>query len=261
MSLGLAIIRIGAYTGALILFLVIGACVHVLFFMSPLRLLKWISFFTHWWARLTCMVLNIQVRIEGDASIKPGSLIVANHVGSPDIFVLGSHFKGFFVSKTEVADWPFFNWLAKLGKTIFADRSKRHQVKTLIREIEQRLNDDHCVILFPEAQATDGAHVVPFKSAVFEAAVLTNRSVVPLEIRYHDGHQPTIAYYGDNFINHILTLLKTPRLSATVTVLPLFPAGVDRQTLAEKCYQAIHEKHKLTARAIPDTINNKATRD
>ena len=247
MSLGLAIIRIGAYTGALILFLVIGACVHVLFFMSPLRLLKWISFFTHWWARLTCMVLNIQVRIEGDASIKPGSLIVANHVGSPDIFVLGSHFKGFFVSKAEVADWPLLNWLAKLGKTIFANRSKRHQVKTLIREIEQRLNCDHCVILFPEARATDGAHVMPFKSAVFEAAVLANRSVVPIEIRYHDGHQPTIAYYGDSFINHIFTLLKTPRLSATVTVLPLISAGMERQNLAEKCYQAIHEKHKFTS--------------
>ncbi|MBC8287871.1 MAG: 1-acyl-sn-glycerol-3-phosphate acyltransferase [Nitrospinae bacterium] len=238
-----AVIRTGAYAGVFIVFVLIGAFGHVLFFMSPPRLLKWIAFFAQRWARMTCMVLNIQVRIVGDTSIKPGSLIVANHVGSPDIFVLGASFKGFFVSKAEIADWPLFNWLARLGKTVFADRSKRHQVKTLIREIEQRLNSDHCVILFPEAQATDGTDVVPFKSAVFEAAILANRPVVPVEIRYHDDHRPTIAYYGDSFISHIMTLLKAPRLLATLTVLPEITAGVDRQTLAEKSYKAIHDKH------------------
>jgi 1-acyl-sn-glycerol-3-phosphate acyltransferase len=238
-----AVIRIGMYALVFGVFLVIGACGHILFFMSPQRLLQWIAFFAQVWARVTCLVLNIQVRIEGNASIKPGSLIVANHVGSPDIFVLGATFKGFFVSKAEIADWPLFSWLARLGKTVFADRSKRHQVKALIAEIEQRLNNDHCVILFPEALATDGTDVVPFKSAVFESAVLASRPVVPVEIRYHDKHQPTIAYYGDSFVSHIMTLLKVPRLLATVTVLPEISVGEDRQTLAEKSYKAIHDKH------------------
>jgi 1-acyl-sn-glycerol-3-phosphate acyltransferase len=238
-----AVIRIGVYALVFGVFVVIGACGHVLFFMSPPRLLKWIAFFAQMWARVTCLVLNIQVRIEGNASIKPGSLIVANHVGSPDIFVLAATFKGFFVSKSEIADWPLFSWLARLGMTVFADRSKRHQVKALIGEIQQRLNRDQCVILFPEAQATDGTDVVPFKSAVFESAVLAGRPVVPVEIRYHDEHQPTIAYYGDSFISHIMTLLKAPRLLVTVTVLPEISVGDDRQTLAAKSYKAIHDKH------------------
>ena len=238
-----AVIRIGMYALVFGVFVMIGVCGHFLFFMSPPRLLTWIAFFVQMWARVTCLVLNIQVRIEGNASIKPGSLIVANHVGSPDIFVLGATFKGFFVSKAEIADWPLFSWLARLGMTVFVDRSKRHQVKALIEEIEQRLNNDQCVILFPEAQATDGTDVVPFKSAVFESAVLASRPVVPVEIRYHDDHQPTIAYHGDSFIIHIMTLLKAPRLLATVTILPKISAGEDRQTLAEKSYKAIHDKH------------------
>lgn len=238
-----AVIRIGMYALVFGVFVMIGACGHVLFFMSPPRLLKWIAFFAQVWARVTCLVLNIQVQVEGNASIKPGSLIVANHVGSPDIFVLGATFKGFFVSKAEIADWPLFSWLARLGKTVFADRSKRHQVKALIGEIKQRLNSGQCVILFPEAQATDGTDVVPFKSAVFESAVLASRPVVPVEIRYHDDHQPTIAYYGDSFASHIMTLLKAPRLLVTVTVLPEISVGDDRQTLAEKSYKGIHDKH------------------
>jgi 1-acyl-sn-glycerol-3-phosphate acyltransferase len=238
-----AFIRIGIYTVVFGVFLVIGVCGHILFFMSSRRLLKWIAFFSQVWARTTCLVLNIQVQIKGNTSIKPGSLIVANHVGSPDIFILGSTFKGFFVSKAEIASWLLFNWLARLGKTIFADRSKRKQVKALIEEIKQRLSSEQCVILFPEAQATDGTDVVPFKSAVFESAVLARRPVVPVEIRYHDDHQPTIACYGDSFVSHIITLLKVPRLLATVTVLSEIPVGEDRQTLAEKSYKAIYTKH------------------
>lgn len=244
----LAVIRIGIYTLVFLVFVVIGACGHVLFFMSPQWLLKWIAFFAQVWAQVTCKVLNIQIRIEGNTSIKPGSLIVANHVGSPDIFILGATFKGFFVSKAEIADWPLFNWLARLGMTVFADRSKRHQVKVLIREIEQRLKSHHSVILFPEAQATDGMDVVPFKSAIFESAILASSSVVPVEICYHDDHQPTIAYYGDSFISHIMALLKAPRLSATVTVFPAISASEDRQTLAEKSYKVIHDKHMSNIR-------------
>ena len=153
----------------------------------------------------------------------------------------GRVFKGFFVSKAEIADWPLFNWLARLGMTIFADRSKRHQVKAIIREIEERLNADHSVILFPEAQATDGADVVPFKSAVFESAVLAGKQVVPVAIHYHDGHQPTIAFYGESFLSHIVTLLKTVRLKATVSVLPEIPADLERYILAEKSYLAIRD--------------------
>ena len=237
----LAVIRVGAYIVVFVVFVAIGAFGHILFFMSPLWLSKWITYFTQWWARVTCMVLNIQIHIEGDLHAKPGSLIVANHVGSPDIFILGACFKGFFVSKAEIADWPLFNWLARFGMTIFADRSKRHQVKAIIREIEERLNADHSVILFPEAQATDGADVVPFKSAVFESAVLAGKQVVPVAIHYHDGHQPTIAFYGESFLSHIVTLLKTVRLKATVSVLPEIPADLERYILAEKSYLAIRD--------------------
>jgi 1-acyl-sn-glycerol-3-phosphate acyltransferase len=238
----LAIIRIGAYAIVFVVFVVVGLCGHFLFFKSPLGLFKWIAFFAQWWARVTCFVLNIQIQIEGNKNVKPGSLIVANHVGSPDIFVLGACFKGFFVSKAEIADWPLFNWLARLGLTIFADRKKRHQVKTIIHQIGRRLDADHSVILFPEAQATDGADVVPFKSAVFEAAVIARRSVIPVAIQYHDGHRPSIAYYGDSFIRHIITLLKTPMLEVTVKILPEISAGPGRQILADESFKAIREK-------------------
>ncbi len=244
MNTCLAIIRIAIYVGIFGLFIAIGACGHILFFLSPSRLLQWIAYFSQWWARITCWVFNIHIQVEGDGPPLTGAMVVANHVGSPDIFILGACFKGFFVSKVEIADWPLFNWLVRLGKTIFADRNKRHQVKSLIHAIAKRLHGGHNVILFPEAQATDGSDVVPFKSAIFEAAVLANRPVVPVSIHYHDGNQPTLAFYGDSFLSHIMTLLKTPRLQATVTIFPEIPASLGRQALADKSCRVVRDAVK-----------------
>ena len=244
MGLLLAIFRVGAYLLVFGIFLIIGLLGNALFFMSRSILLKWIAYFSQYWARVTCWVLNIQIKVVGDLNIDSGSMIVANHVGSPDVFILGSYFKGFFVSKLEIATWPLFSWLARLGLTVFADRNKRHQVKSIIKEISERLRGNHHVILFPEGQATDGMDVVPFKSSIFEAVVQTSRCVIPVVIKYHDGNKPTIAFYGENFLSHIFKLLKVTRLEATVKVLPSIPAGLNRQELAEKSYQAINEEVK-----------------
>ncbi|MEK9628119.1 MAG: lysophospholipid acyltransferase family protein [Nitrospinota bacterium] len=239
----LAIIRFFTYVGVFIVFFLIGVTVHLIFFLSERQRKGWILLFTHWWAKTTCWVLNFDFKIEGGDLPQPGTLIVANHVGSPDIFVLGACFKGFFVSKAEISDWPFFNLLAWLGMTIFADRKHKRQVRSLIEKIESRLKSNCSVILFPEAQATDGADVVPFKSAVFESVVRAKRSVVPVAVQYHDGNRPTIAYYGDSFFKHMVTLLKNPRLQITVHVLPEISPGPDRHQLAKSSYELVRNRY------------------
>ena len=239
----LAGLRLFIYIWVFAIFFLIGAVVHILLFFSKSQRFKWISFFTRWWAKTTCWVLNFQFKIVGEKKPEPGSLIVSNHIGTPDIFILGGCFKGFFVSKAEISDWPFFNLLAWLGMTIFADRKHKRQVRSIIQKIETRLNADCSVILFPEAQATDGTDIVPFKSAVFESVVQAGRTVVPVALQYHDGNHPTIAYYGDSFFKHMITLLKNPRLQATVFVLPEITAGLSRHQLAKISYESVRNRY------------------
>jgi 1-acyl-sn-glycerol-3-phosphate acyltransferase len=239
----LAGFRLFIYIWVFAIFVLIGVMVHILFFASKPQRFKWISFFTRWWAKTTCWVLNFQFEIVGEKNPQPGSLIVSNHIGTPDIFILGACFKGFFVSKAEISDWPFFNLLAWLGMTIFADRKHKRQVRSIIQKIETRLNSDCSVILFPEAQATEGTDIVPFKSAVFESVVQASRPVVPVALQYHDGNHPTIAYYGDSFFKHMITLLKNPRLQATVFVLPEIAAGPSRHQLAKASYESVRSRY------------------
>ena len=105
------------------------------------------------------------------------------------------------------------------------------------------MNSDCSVILFPEAQATNGIDVAPFKSAVFESVVRANRPVVPVALQYHDGKRPTIAYYGDSFFKHMVTLLKNPRLQATIYILPEIGPGSDRYQLAKASYLAVRKRY------------------
>jgi 1-acyl-sn-glycerol-3-phosphate acyltransferase len=52
-------------------------------------------------------------------------LLVSNHLSYLDILVLGTLALSIFVAKVDVKNWPVFGWLARLGRTLFADREHR----------------------------------------------------------------------------------------------------------------------------------------
>ena len=55
--------------------------------------------------RLSLIILNIRCRVQGAMMDHPGA-VVANHSSWVDIFVLNATRPVYFVSKSEVADWP-----------------------------------------------------------------------------------------------------------------------------------------------------------
>ena len=180
------------------LFVLAGLVIHYAHFLSEKRHYHHIAAFTQLWAKFNCWVFNFKIHIIGKRKLDTPMLIVANHVGSPDIFILGSCFPAFFVAKAEIAEWPGIRYLATVGEAILADRAKRHQVQEIVDRVRDRLSKGSSVILFPEAMATDGQDVIPFKSSTFEAAVLTNKTVQPIMIRYHDGQIPSIACWNND---------------------------------------------------------------
>jgi len=225
-------------------FALIGMALRWAGFISKTRRHTLIAWFTHLCARCSCFLFNIRIRVVGDLQIFPGSLIVANHIGTPDIIVMGACFPAFFVSKAEIAEWPFFSFLSRLGETIFADRNKRYQVKEIIAQMRGRLEEGCSVILFPEGRATDGREMLDFKPSTFEAAIQTGCDVVPITIIYHDGNQPSIACWSEvTFFQHILRILKNPRLEVTVFVHDPIKGETDRRVLAEKSFRVILETH------------------
>lgn len=245
----LAIVRSVAILAIYLVFVVIGMVLRLACFLSEKRRHHLIAFFTRHWARSSCLILNIRVKMVGEINVSSGSLIVANHIGTPDIFVLGRWFPGFFVSKAEIAQWPLFQTLARLGETILAERNKRQQVKEIVVKMRERLADGCSVILFPEGKATDGRQVLDFISSPFEAAVLTKSPVVPVTIIYQDRPPPSIACWHEmHFLAHILALLKNPRLDVTVFVHEKIIGETDRRALAETSGRIIRATHRREMR-------------
>lgn len=238
----LAGIRVIAIVAVFFLFGTAGVFLRIVFFQEKKKLYSGLLTLAHNLAKCTCFIFNIRIEAEGELNADPGALIVSNHVGTPDILVLGSRFRAFFVSKMEFRLWPFLGALTRLGGTIFVDRAKRLEVKGAIEEIKERLDLGQSVVLFPEAGVTDGQDIGPFKSPHFQAAILAGRPVLPVLIRYRDGRVPSIAsWYDTTFFRHILALLKNRRLDATISVFPPLSGMDDRTLLAAECRRILRE--------------------
>ncbi len=67
-----------------------------------------------------------------------------------------------FVAKREVAGWPLFGRLAKLQRTVFVDRDRRHTTGRERDEISERLKAGEKIVLFPEGTSHTGLAVLPF---------------------------------------------------------------------------------------------------
>ncbi len=199
------------------------------------------------WGRLCCGVLNICIHREGSAAKDPrGALIVSNHIGSADIFILAACFNTFFISKSDVQSWPVIGQLAKLGSTIFIDRTQRTQVSGMVRDLTERLRSGFSVALFPEGSTTLGHRVEPFKSSAFESVVQAGGAVVPVVICFEDGENPSVACWPDGmtFMEHMTNILRHSRLDVRVCVLPAVEGELDRRAFAKKSWESINEKYQ-----------------
>ena len=133
--------------------------------------------------KLVTKIIGLRINSIGDISEDKKILFVSNHLSYFDVIILGSLISGRFIAKSEVANWPLFGFLSKITRTIFIrrDRKASHEQVGIIKE---QLNRCGKLILFPEGTSSDGRWVLPFKSPLFDAAVLTNSIVQPITIRY-----------------------------------------------------------------------------
>ena len=96
-----------------------------------------------------------------------------------------------FHRKAEVRSWPIFGWLARCGGTIFIVRGSRAGATEAAIGIEYALRSGVTVVLFPEGTSTDGQHLLPFHSFLFEPAWKPNpsspRSALRLRSRWCRG--------------------------------------------------------------------------
>lgn len=186
------------------------------------------------------IVAGLDIKHSGTISASRPTLFISNHMSGLDVPVIGSLTPGRFVSKTEVASWPMFGFLAKLQETVFIERRGRlaeAHGKVILESFREKKN----LILFPEGTSTDGKALKPFKSALLQAAIDEKEfpvMVQPVSVAVYGkgGRQHAYPWYGDmELVAHIWQLFRMRGIRIHVTFHPAVEAQhfKSRKELAE----------------------------
>jgi 1-acyl-sn-glycerol-3-phosphate acyltransferase len=151
------------------------------------------------------------------------ALYAANHLSWLDILVaLVVLPETAVIAKREVGTWPLIGAIARAGDTILIDRSRRRDVLPVIRTMRAHFAADRAVLLFAEGTTSDGARVLPFRSALFDAAVCEGVPVVPVTLQPDTGRggpsvRDHVCWWGDAaLLPAIVRLAGVPRTRVVV---------------------------------------------
>lgn len=216
--------------------------------------------------RTACALIGVRITQVGERSRENPVLLLSNHASWLDISVLGAVAPVVFVAKSEVANWPVFGWLAKLQRTIFVERERRHRTGDAARAMGDRLLGGDVVVLFPEGTSSDGIRILPFRSALIGAVHHTigdqthhdRVTVQPVSIAYvRYGGVPVgralrdkVAWYGETeLVPHLMNMLASGAVDVTVSWGEPVGYGMnaDRKRIARDAEAAVR---RMTARAL-----------
>jgi len=211
----------------------------------------------------TCRILGIGVSQTGEMSTARPTLYISNHVSYIDIFILGC-LPAFFIAKSEVAAWPVFGKLAEFQNTLFIER-KAGRAKQQLDILKDHLKKGNSLTLFPEGTSTDGIHVEPFKSSLFESAKLgegqARVAIQPVTVAYthYAGDLITSAQVRDHyawyrnmpFLPHFLGLMPLKKVGAKIHFHPIcyIDEFQTRKDCADHC-------QKLVALKLQELVSN-----
>ena len=196
-----------------------------------------------WLHGAACRVLRamgINCDVQGQAPSH--GLVVSNHLSYLDIVILSAIMPCFFVSKIEVNRWPYFGEAARVGGTIFIDRTSRASTAEVAGEIAERLKLPIPVLLFPEGTSSDGAQVLRFHSSLFEPAVTGGAPVTAASVRYvfeNGNEERDLCWFDDTlFLPHLWKTLGAAGFRAEVRFGEprLYP---DRRTAARATHEEV----------------------
>ncbi len=167
----------------------------------------------HRWSRVLMAVCGVRIRITGYEPHQGAVLWVANHVSWVDIFVLNAVRPTAFIAKSDIRSWPVIGWLVAGAGTVFIERGKRHAIRAVGQQMEQRFARGEVIGLFPEGTTSPGFDVAPFHTSLFDPAIRAGVDIQPMALRfYSEGRRSDhVAFVGEQTLVHNLWLLLTCR--------------------------------------------------
>jgi len=224
---------------------------HILL-VVPLCLLIFISTknqqerIIRFWCKRLLSIFEISVEVTGLESNLMNQkkyLMVANHISWMDIIVIQSIKPCIFVAKSDVASWPLFGWVAQMTGTIFIKRDKISDIKKALKKMKRRLIK-RSVCIFPEGTSTNGRYLLPFKSNLFQSSIDTQKSILPLCLRYEQKNIYTdkTAFVDDmSLLDSIIKIKQEKDIRVVVEILQPIRPRYNRKELASYTQEIVRK--------------------
>ena len=175
-----------------------------------------------------------------------GALVVANHVSWLDIFAISALCPSSFIAKQEIKTWPIIGRIVMNAGTVFINRENRKDIDTTNQAIAQALKQGQSVSFFPEARTSLGETVLPFKAALFQAAIDAQMPVQAIALRYYNHHneRTTAPSFAEvNLLVSLWRVVSEPQLHIHLDFAPcILPDQQDRFALKDQAEQFISQK-------------------
>lgn len=139
------------------------------------------------WSRVLLWPHSVKTKLIGispeELAQLKGVVFVANHQSLLDIPVLFKYLpsNSSFIAKKELFYIPIFGWAAYLCGTIFIDRSKGSQNKSL-DSVVGHLQSGRSIIMFPEGTRSPDGRLKNFKRGAFVFAIQAGAPIVPVTL-------------------------------------------------------------------------------
>jgi 1-acyl-sn-glycerol-3-phosphate acyltransferase len=199
--------------------------------------------------RAVARIMKLRIAVEGHPPDRGPALLVSNHVSWLDVIALGAVVEAAFIAKTEVAGWPLIGPVARAGRTIFIDRTKRNDAARTIAAMRTRFAAGDILVLFAEGTSSDGRRVLKFRTSLMAAAAGSSHEplqVIPVSIAalrlgglpLCRRTMPRVAWYGDMpFAPHLWEVLKRGPVEMQIRFHQAIPGDemCDRKQLTRRC--------------------------
>ncbi|WP_245654414.1 lysophospholipid acyltransferase family protein [Streptomyces violens] len=194
------------------------------------------------------------LRVRGERTGGPGTLVVVNHISWLDILALLAVEPVTMLAKQEVGGWPVMGPLARRAGTRFIDRSSPRGLPQAVADLAAELRSGRSVVVYPQATTWCSATEGGFRRATFQAAIDAGAPVRPVTVRYlqHGAPSTVPAFVGEeDLASSLRRVLTASALTARVTVHPpLAPDGRDRRELAAAAEAVVLGRHRRE-QAVP----------
>jgi 1-acyl-sn-glycerol-3-phosphate acyltransferase len=173
-----------------------------------------VSFFCKFALRL----LNFKILARNLPSQDESFLIIGNHMGILDIFVLASLHPSLFITSVDMRQTAGLGFLTEMGGCLYVNRRSRSQINREIEQIREALKQKFSVVLYPEGMSSNGERVLPFKKSLLVSAAGTGIPILPAAINYRKVNgepmshrwRDYVCWYGDQtflpFVKRILSV-------------------------------------------------------